>query len=380
MDQDYLKSRIAKLVSERNVKKDTDPKDQAIMDLFQDSISYKYSNSPIDLECIKSIIYNDIKNIEPKDHMSFFGSDIRYMWGSTAAEIKTDKIIKNTIENKRMYIMEDTFIRSIATVSHKFTGIDPVYLNSCGYTIDDLSHYVDATRPSRMELVINSDLEITEEQKQRARVLINKIIENKITKYNNQPIYEPNIGRDGVPKILVIDQSYNDSSILKGMGSDQTFKNMLDSAINDNPGADIIIKTHPDAVGSLSLKQKCYYQYVEEKENVYKITDMINPISLINYVDKVYVCSSQFGFESLMCNKETHIFGMPFYAGWGLTHDAQKLERRTKQRSLEEIFYIAYIMFSIYINPKTNKPCEIEDAIDFLIDLRYQYFKEQENG
>jgi capsular polysaccharide export protein len=230
-----------------------------------------------------------------------------------------------------------------------------------------------------MELVINSDLEITEEQKQRARVLINKIVENKITKYNNQPIYEPNIGREGVPKVLVIDQSYRDASILKGMASEQTFKDMLDAAINDNPGADIIIKTHPDAVGSLSLKQKCYYQYVEEKENVYKITDMINPISLINYVDKVYVCSSQFGFESLMCNKETHIFGMPFYAGWGLTHDAQKLERRTKQRSLEEIFYIAYIMFSIYINPKTNKPCEIEDAIDFLIESRNKYFKEQEN-
>jgi capsule polysaccharide export protein KpsC/LpsZ len=34
----------------------------------------------------------------------------------------------------------------------------------------------------------------------------------------------------------------------------------------------------------------------------------------------------------------------------------------------------------MYINPKTNKPCEIEEVIDFLIEHREKYFKEMSNA
>lgn len=383
MSSTYLKSRIAKIVSENAVKTEVNPRNKSAMDSFQDSIAHKNMDDIVDLEKIKSIVYNDISTVAPKDQLLFLGKADKYLWGIKPTESKTEKILKNMSNNEKMYILEDTFIRSIsttATVLKDFNDVDPMYFSSCGYTVDDLSHYVDATRPSRMELTINSDWEMSEEQKQRVDSLIKKIIDNKITKYNNQPICEPKIGRDGVEKILVIDQSYNDYSIIKGMANDKTFENMLEAAIKENPNADIIIKTHPDAIGDLSTKKKCYYQDIESKNNVYKITDMINPISLIEYADKVYVCSSQFGFEALMCGKETHIFGMPFYAGWGLTIDAQKLDRRTKQRTLEEVFYISYIMFSMYLNPKTNKPCEIEEAIDFLIESRVEYFKEMSNA
>lgn len=376
MNQEALKLRVAKMVAQKSAAATVNPKDQATMDLFQDSAAYKYQDKNIDLEAIKTEIYKDISAVEAKDNLVFFGKSDKYLWGLKPAPARSEKILKSAFQKRKMYIMEDTFIRSVSTLLHKLSGIDDSYFCSCGYTVDDLSHYVDATRPSRMEKVLNSDLKITDEQKQRAKKVINKIINNKITKYNNQPVYEPKIGRKDVKKVLVIDQSYNDYSIIKGMANDKTFDDMLKAAISENPNADIIIKTHPDSIGEATSRQKCYYQNTQEKENVYKITEMINPISLIEYVDKVYVCSSQFGFEALMCGKEVHLFGMPFYAGWGLTTDAQKLERRTKQRTLEEVFYIAYIMFSMYVNPQTNKPCEIEDAIDFLISAREQYFKE----
>jgi capsular polysaccharide export protein len=96
-------------------------------------------------------------------------------------------------------------------------------------------------------------------------------------------------------------------------------------------------------------------------------------------VDKVYVCSTQFGFEALMCGKEVHVFGMPFYAGWGLTKDRQTCERRTNIRSLEEIFYIAYIMYSYYVNPEKKCRCEIEEAMDYLLNLREEYMKSKED-
>ena len=250
------------------------------------------------------------------------------------------------------------------------------YQYACGYIIDDLTAYFDATRPSRMENILNSDFEITKEQKIRARKVIDTLVKTKVSKYNNQPIYKPIIGRTEAKKVLVVDQSYQDYSIIKGCANDSTFKKMLECAIRENPYADILIKTHPDAIGATSTKPKCYYQNIKEENNIYKIIQPINPISMIEYVDKVYVCSSQFGFEALMCNKEVFTFGIPFYAGWGLTNDDQICSRRTRRRTLEEIFYIAYIYMAQYINPKTNKPCEIEEVIDYLIEYREKYFNE----
>lgn len=209
-------------------------------------------------------------------------------------------------------------------------------------------------------------------KKMRAKKCIEKIISTHLSKYNNQPIFEPQIGRKGVKKVLVVDQSYGDMSISRGWGSEEAFRLMLEQARNENPDADIIVKTHPDTI---SGTRGGYYTGLAQHDNIYPMTEPINPISLIKYCDKVYVCTTQFGFEALMCGKEVHVFGMPFYAGWGLTHDRQKCERRTNTRTLEEVFYIAYIMYSYYVNPDKKCRCEIEEAMDYLLKLRDEYFE-----
>ena len=287
------------------------------------------------------------------------------------------KIINHALNvNKPVIYVGDSFLRSINTFADKQAL--PKYQKGISFTFDDLTSYFDATRPSRLEQMLNDkNLVLTNEQLLRARKCINKIVSNHLTKYNSQPIYEPEIGRKGVKKILVVDQSYNDMSILKGMANDKTFENMLDAAILENPDADIIVKTHPDIIAAKGRK-KGYYSQLKAHGNIYLMTDAINPISLIKYCDKVYVCSTQLGFEALMCGKETHVFGMPFYAGWGLTKDRQKCSRRTNSRLLEEVFYIAYIMYSYYVNPKTQSRCEIEEAMDYLLELRDEYFTKYE--
>lgn len=271
---------------------------------------------------------------------------------------------------KPLIFVGDAFLRSADTTAHN--TVDDKYIKGISFTFDDLTSYFDASKPSRLEMLINDkNFIISEAQKARARECIDKIISTHLTKYNHQPIITPNIGRKGVKKVLVVDQTYNDMSIAKGWGTDETFKIMLQKAIDENPDADIIIKTHPDTI----VGRGGYYTDIKEHNNIYRQTTPINPISLIKYVDKVYVCSTQFGFEALMCNKETHVFGMPFYAGWGLTIDEQKCPRRTNKRSLEEIFYLAYIVYSKYVNPETGKKCEIEEAMDYLLSLRKEYFE-----
>ena len=92
-------------------------------------------------------------------------------------------------------------------------------------------------------------------------------------------------------------------SISYGWANEDTFKNMLEVAIKENYNADIIIKTHPDALVKNSERAKCYYSSEDIKENVYLMAEEINPISLLEIVDKVYDCTSQLGFEALMMGK-----------------------------------------------------------------------------
>ena len=74
-----------------------------------------------------------------------------------------------------------------------------------------------------------------------------------------------------------------------------------------------------------------------------------------------------------MAGKEVHVYGMPFYAGWGLTHDAQRKELRVNRRSLEEVFYIFYVLYTHWIDIETGAPCSIDRAIDNLLVLRAEY-------
>ena len=326
--------------------------------------------------------YDDIVKFLPilfknqKFEMFYYDSniyaDVYCFWG-TRSFTSSFTIIKNALyNNKNVIFFEIGFIATIYT-SYNLRKINN-YAQIISFVFEDLSPYYDARYKSRLEEMLeDKNLVLTKEQIERAKININKIIKNKITKYNHQPIYKPKIGKNK-NKVLVIDQAYGDMSIAKGLANENTFKIMFETAIKENPDSDIIIKIHPD---NLSYNDTNYFNNKNfERENIYLFNEEINPISLLEIVDKVYVCTSQLGFEALMMRKEVHVFGMPFYAGFGLTIDYQKCERRTNKRSLEELFYITYIIYSYYVNPDKKDVCEIEDAIDYLIKLRKEYFLE----
>jgi len=299
-------------------------------------------------------------------------ANIFYLWGYGGASQHRLKILA-AARGKPLFLIEDGFLKSILT---RGIDADPRFHSGVCFTVDDLAFHFDATRPSRLECMLNSSsLSVSPEEKQRARELIGKIVRNKLTKYNHQPFEVPQIGRPGCKKVLVIDQAYNDYSIIKGMANDQTFADMLQSAITENPEADILVKTHPDTLAA-SGRQESYFTKIRQQGNVFPITFPCNPYSLLEMVDCVYVVSSQLGFEALLAGKEVHVFGLPFYAGWGATRDRQKTARRTRTRTVEEIFYITYVLYSIYVHPERKARCSIEDAIDYLLDLREEYYHE----
>ena len=52
------------------------------------------------------------------------------------------------------------------------------------------------------------------------------------------------------------------------------------------------------------------------------------------------------GFEALILGCECVVFGMPFYAGWGLTDDRVFCVRSKKKLSLTEVFAASYILYN----------------------------------
>ena len=349
---------------------------ESLLDQNQGLNFFDEIDSPLVAQC--SVLWDGMAHLFENIAIQQFApngyADIYLLWGFGDAD-SSCRLLKTAEKNRKpLFLTEDGFLKSADTWVN--SGVEEKYRNGVSFTLDDKAMYFDATRKSRLEEMLNDKtLIVSEQQKQRARKCIDFIISTYLTKYNHQPIFTPQIGRTGAPKVLVVDQSYGDMSIARGLANDATFQEMLDSAIAENPDADIIIKTHPDTLAN-SKKRSGYYVGVKPAKNLYTLTTPINPIALLKNVDKVYVCTSQLGFEALMCGKEVHVFGMPFYAGWGLTKDRLSCPRRTHKRTLEEVFYIAYILYTRYVNPATQSRCEIEEAMNYLLALRKEYFQE----
>ena len=262
---------------------------------------------------------------------------------------------------------EEGFINSI----EPFMGTsEPIYQYRHSIILDAGGIYLNALVPSRIENILNSDWSLSEHERIRAENLIALIKKEKLSKYNCQPIGIKKIKRQRM-NVLVIDQVYGDKSIEFGMATDDnSFKVMLDAAIKENKDADIYIKTHP-------VVSKGHFNKLGKKDNIHVLSEAINPITLLQQMDKVYVVSSQMGFEAVLCGCEVHCFGMPFYAGWGITIDYIECSRRRKRRLVEEIFYVAYVMATVYVSYKKNDICEIEDVIEELLELRHSYYKDR---
>jgi capsular polysaccharide export protein len=58
--------------------------------------------------------------------------------------------------------------------------------------------------------------------------------------------------------------------------------------------------------------------------------------------------------EGLLYNCKVHCYGIPFYAGWGLTTDRHSSPRRTRKLRLTELIAATYILYPRYIDWQTE--------------------------
>ncbi|GAB1668842.1 capsular polysaccharide biosynthesis protein [Mannheimia haemolytica] len=257
--------------------------------------------------------------------------------------------------------LEDGFLRSLGLGVKGYPPFSLVY--------DDIGIYCDTTRPSRLEkLLLEKPLQ-DQEQIKLAEKALSQILTYQLSKYNHALDFSeiPSVKEKIV---LVIDQTFGDMAVKYGQASEADFNKMLETAISENPKAQIWVKTHPDV---LSGKKKGYLTDLPQyAERVRIITEDVNPASLIKWCEKVYCVTSQMGFEALLLGKKVITFGVPWFAGWGVTDDRNEAvqllvqQNRRKDRSLLQLFYAAYFDYSRYINPNTGEKGSIFDVIDYL--------------
>lgn len=255
--------------------------------------------------------------------------------------------------------LEDAFLRSYATGDKS----PPL-----GLVVDQPGIYYDSTGPSALENLLNSDADLLAEiadQLQQAKSLI---LEQRLSKYNHAPDLRDELSQpQAAAKVLVIDQTAGDMSVSLGGANAETFESMLKAAYAENPGATIYLKTHPEVS---SGRKGGYLTHIQDDVRTVVLRQAINPLSLIERMDRVYVVTSTMGFEAILAGKPVTVFGMPWYAGWGVTDDRQTYSRRTKQRSVDELFAAAYFHYARYLNPVTHRLGSIFDVIDWLIRQR----------
>ncbi len=254
--------------------------------------------------------------------------------------------------------IEDGFLRSL--------GLGVNYSQPHSLVVDYTGIYYDATRPSDLERLL-ADADFEADELARADHAMQRLRRLRLSKYNHAP--DRPLPASERPRVLVIDQTRDDASITHGMADASSFQRMLKSALADHPDAEILIKTHPDVIAG---RKQGYLTQASSDPRCRLIGDDLNPWALIDAVDAVYVVTSQLGFEALMAEKPVHCFGMPFYAGWGLTRDALRCERRQRSRTLSELFAAAYLRYCRYANPYTGQASTLEATIDLIADQKRQ--------
>lgn len=104
-------------------------------------------------------------------------------------------------------------------------------------------------------------------------------------------------------------------------------------------------------------------------------------------MEEISVVSSTLGFEALLLNKKVNCYGLPWYSGWGLTVDKIKesdineaeekaFNRRIQKRTVEELFYLAYIEYTTYYDyVNLNDKGDIYSAIEYIQKQKEFYDK-----
>jgi capsular polysaccharide export protein len=252
--------------------------------------------------------------------------------------------------------VEDGFLRSV--------GLGAELVRPISWVMDRSGMYYDATRASDLEQLLRSR-QFTPQQLARAAALRGRITASGITKYSvgHRSWQRPRHAR----VILVPGQVESDASLRFGAPALRTNLGLLRAVREANPDAYLLYKPHPDVSAGLRARGQGEQRVRDWCDEV--VTDVAMG-ALLERVDEVHVLTSLAGFEALLRGKSVVCYGLPFYAGWGLTRDVVPLARRTRRLKLDELVAAALLIYPTYVSRSSGGYITPEQALDELLAWR----------
>ncbi len=293
-------------------------------------------------------------------------------WGRQSKRLLQDKLADYGQMNPLIWCMEDGFIRS--------NGLGATLIAPLSVVMDDVGIYFDATQPSRLERIL-STICLTDDQKQRAKALHELMLTKRVSKYN-VPTHNhefthqiSHLKAKNRPIRLVVGQVEDDASVQLCASAITKNSELLARVRADFPHDVIIYKPHPDVEAGLRAGKADNHHLADVVAHDVAMPDCLD------VCDVVHTMSSLTGFEALLRAKTVVCYGLPFYAGFGLTQDVREegntlkqraLDRRARQDlpplSLDDLIYGTLVSYPMYHLPAGIGLATPEDVIDYLYD------------
>jgi capsular polysaccharide export protein len=221
------------------------------------------------------------------------------LWGARSADGLAPEV--------RRVRIEDGFFHS--------TGLGSDMIAPRSQVIDRRGLYFDASQPSDLSVLLN-ETEFSATELARAAALRSQVVRLGVTKYNlgrRNPAWRAPAGKQVV---LVPGQVADDASIRLGTRAIGTADALLREVRELRPDAFVVYKPHPDVLSGNRTG------LIDAQQLADIVDTEADLLSLVDMADEVHTLSSLAGFDALLRGKAVFTYGLPFYAGWGLTHDA----------------------------------------------------------
>jgi capsular polysaccharide export protein len=252
--------------------------------------------------------------------------------------------------------VEDGFLRS--------AGLGAALAQPMSWVFDDEGLYFDASRPSKLETILNT-ITLDEAEQKAAEKLRARIVSANVSKYNLAQSAQA-VFPEGRRIVLVPGQVEDDASIQWGADAIRTNIGLLKAVRAADPDAFVVYKPHPDVVAGLRATG-------QQEDQASQFADLIltegDIVSLLPHVDAVHVMTSLSGFEALLRGVHVVCWGRPIYAGWGLTTDKAMISRRTRALSLDQLVHGSLIRYPAYLDPN-GCPSSAAQTVETLVLLR----------
>lgn len=274
------------------------------------------------------------------------GVDLVAVWGRKKTARRGEWIAKK--RDAGLVTIEDGFLRSIKTGRQGEAGLSMV--------LDRQGIYFDTGAPNDLHDLIMASRKAPVEELQQAADGLALLRQTRLSKYN-ATVPAPDLPAKFV---LVIDQTVGDGAITLGGADAETFKQMLDAARADHPDTPIVIKTHPETIAG---KRLGHFTSDDAQAGDVLLDAPVSPWDLFDKASAVYCVTSQMGMEAIFAGRRPQVFGKPFYAGWGLSDDRHPDAAFKSLRTVEHLFWAAYLKYTLWFDPSSDQPSDFTATV-----------------